>query len=116
MTEELPHPGQRTPSGQRCWRTKAKHFASSIRPERLTKSDAGMMAEAPRASRLAARTPAITSDTRQRNHPDHHPGTRQEPYEKGTKVSDAEIASLNITPADFHGEWNYTIAPRQPDI
>ncbi len=29
-------------------------------------------------------------------------------YEKGTKVSDAQIASLNITPADFHGEWNYT--------
>ncbi len=36
-------------------------------------------------------------------------------YEKGTKVSDAEIASLNISPADFHGEWNYTIAPRKPD-
>ena len=33
-------------------------------------------------------------------------------YEKGTKVTDAEIASLNITPAAFHGEWNYTIAPR----
>ena len=54
-TEELPHPGQRAPSGQRCWRTKAKHFASSISPERLTKLDAGMVAEAPRASRLAAR-------------------------------------------------------------
>ena len=36
-------------------------------------------------------------------------------YEKGTKVSNAQIASLNITPADFHGEWNYTIAPRKPD-
>jgi transposase len=35
-------------------------------------------------------------------------------YEKGTKVSDAQIASLNITPAEFHGEWNYTIAPRIP--
>jgi hypothetical protein len=35
-------------------------------------------------------------------------------YEKGAKVSDAEIARLNITPADFHGEWNYTIAPRKP--
>ena len=33
-------------------------------------------------------------------------------YEKGIKVSDAQIASLNITPAEFHGEWNYTIAPR----
>ena len=33
-------------------------------------------------------------------------------YEKGTKVSDAQIASLNITPDPFHGEWNYTIAPQ----
>jgi hypothetical protein len=36
-------------------------------------------------------------------------------YEKATKVSDTEIASLNITLADFHGEWNYTLAPRKPD-
>ena len=36
-------------------------------------------------------------------------------YEKGIKVSDAEMASLNIQPASFHGEWNYTIIPRQPD-
>ncbi len=32
-------------------------------------------------------------------------------YPKGIVVSDAEMASLNIKPADFHGEWNYTIAP-----
>jgi hypothetical protein len=25
------------------------------------------------------------------------------------------MAALNIKLADFHGEWNYTIAPRQPD-
>jgi hypothetical protein len=36
-------------------------------------------------------------------------------YEKGIKVSDAEMTSLNIKPASFHGEWNYTIAPRRPD-
>lgn len=36
-------------------------------------------------------------------------------YDKGIKVSDAEMASLNIAPADFHGEWNYTIHPRKPD-
>jgi hypothetical protein len=36
-------------------------------------------------------------------------------YEKGIKVSDAEMASLNIKPDSFHGEWNYTIAPRRPD-
>ena len=34
-------------------------------------------------------------------------------YEKGIKVSDAEMAKLNITRAEFHGEWNYTIKPRK---
>src|SRR5271170_5295313 len=36
-------------------------------------------------------------------------------YAKGIKVTDAEMAALNIQPADFHGEWNYIIAPRRPD-
>ncbi len=35
--------------------------------------------------------------------------------EKGIKVSDADMATLNIQPANFHGEWNDTIAPRRPD-
>jgi Rhodopirellula transposase DDE domain len=39
----------------------------------------------------------------------------QNAYDKGIKISDAEMARLNITPANFHGEWNYTIAPRKPD-
>ena len=36
----------------------------------------------------------------------------------GIKVTDAEMAALNITRADFHGEWNYTFSPiaRQPDV
>ncbi len=34
-------------------------------------------------------------------------------YEKGIKITDAEMASLNVQPADFHGEWNYTIKPRR---
>ena len=32
-------------------------------------------------------------------------------YAKGIKVTDAEMAALNITRADFHGEWNYTFSP-----
>src|SRR5580704_14666409 len=32
-------------------------------------------------------------------------------YPTGTIVSDQEMQSLNILRADFHGEWNYTIAP-----
>ena len=33
-------------------------------------------------------------------------------YEKGIKVSDAEMQALDITGDDFHPEWNYTIKPR----
>ena len=35
-------------------------------------------------------------------------------YPKAVKVSDAEMAQINITPDDFHGEWNYTIFPTKP--
>jgi hypothetical protein len=34
-------------------------------------------------------------------------------YETGIKVSDEELACLRLTPCDFHGEWNYTVAPRK---
>ena len=33
-------------------------------------------------------------------------------YQKGIKVTDAEMATLNIERDAFHPEWNYTIAPR----
>jgi hypothetical protein len=33
-------------------------------------------------------------------------------YEKGIKVSDAEIAALDIRGDTFHPEWNYTLHPR----
>jgi len=32
-------------------------------------------------------------------------------YEKGKKISDAEMRAININPHEFHGEWNYTICP-----
>jgi hypothetical protein len=32
-------------------------------------------------------------------------------YPKGIVVSDDDFAAINITRADFHGEWNYTISP-----
>jgi len=35
-------------------------------------------------------------------------------YPKGIKVSDAEMATLNIKGDAFHPEWNYTISPRPP--
>jgi hypothetical protein len=34
-------------------------------------------------------------------------------YPKGIQVSDAEMQAINIARAEFHGEWNYTIAPKQ---
>jgi hypothetical protein len=33
-------------------------------------------------------------------------------YPTKVKVTDEQMRSLNITPHAFHGEWNYTIAPR----
>jgi Rhodopirellula transposase DDE domain len=34
-------------------------------------------------------------------------------YETGIKVTDEELATVRITRDEFHGEWNYTISPRQ---
>jgi len=33
-------------------------------------------------------------------------------YETGIDVSEDEIAQVRLTPAKFHGEWNYSIRPR----
>jgi len=35
-------------------------------------------------------------------------------YQKGIKVSYAEMKCLGITGDQFHPEWNYTIRPRKP--
>lgn len=35
-------------------------------------------------------------------------------YPKGTKISNKELATINISKDNFHGEWNYTIVPRSP--
>lgn len=34
-------------------------------------------------------------------------------YEKGRKVTNADMAELHITPNTFHGEWNYEVHPRR---
>jgi hypothetical protein len=33
-------------------------------------------------------------------------------YRVGRKVSDAEMATINLVPEKFHGEWNYAIRPQ----
>ena len=32
-------------------------------------------------------------------------------YPKGKKISDEQMDSINLQRAEFHGEWNYMIAP-----
>jgi len=32
-------------------------------------------------------------------------------YPKGVKVSDAQLAAVDLSPHAFHGDWNYTISP-----
>jgi transposase len=36
------------------------------------------------------------------------------PYPAGRKVTDAEMATLQLQRDAFHGEWNYTISPHAP--
>ena len=35
-------------------------------------------------------------------------------YPTGLKVTDDELAALNLSRHSFHGEWNYTIKPHEP--
>jgi transposase len=37
-------------------------------------------------------------------------------YQRGIKVDAKELNSLKIQPHAFHGEWNYTIEPRQKSV
>ncbi len=34
-------------------------------------------------------------------------------YERGIKIPDAQLAAVNLTRDEFHGEWNYTIKPHR---
>jgi hypothetical protein len=34
-------------------------------------------------------------------------------YETGIEISDEQLAAVKLTPAKFHGEWNYTISPHR---
>ena len=36
-------------------------------------------------------------------------------YPKGIKVSDAQLAAVNLSRHAFHGDWNYTISPKRPN-
>jgi len=32
-------------------------------------------------------------------------------YERGIKISNTDLAAVNLHPNEFHGEWNYVIKP-----
>jgi hypothetical protein len=34
-------------------------------------------------------------------------------YPAGVRITDAQMATIDLTPHAFHGEWNYTIRPRR---
>ena len=35
-------------------------------------------------------------------------------YPTGEKITDADFAAIPVTPHEWHGEWNYTIAQSNP--
>ena len=37
-------------------------------------------------------------------------------YPKGVKVSDIQMAAVNLTRHSFHGDWNYTILPHRKNL
>jgi len=39
--------------------------------------------------------------------------TRRAKYPTGIKITDAELASLNLKQDNFHGDWNYTVLPER---
>jgi hypothetical protein len=51
---------------------------------------------------------ATTTDTGLRVQAELDPGE----YPTKVKVSDDELATVQLTPHAFHGEWNYTVTPR----
>jgi hypothetical protein len=42
-----------------------------------------------------------------------HAELDQRSYPTGLKVSDEEMAALNLRKAKFHGDWNYCLLPQQ---
>lgn len=39
------------------------------------------------------------------------PALDTDEYPIGVKVEDATMTALHLIPDEFHGDWNYTIAP-----
>ena len=37
-------------------------------------------------------------------------------YPKSVKISDAQLAAINLTRHDFHGDWNHTLTPQEASV
>lgn len=37
-------------------------------------------------------------------------------YERGKKISDKELAKVNLSPEEFHGDWNYSIELQSSEV
>jgi hypothetical protein len=67
---------------------------------------------------LARQAAAKLSHDRPADYRDHDTGLKvraeldENKYPGGVKVSDAQMAAINLSRHAFHGDWNYTIAPR----
>ena len=35
------------------------------------------------------------------------------PYAQGTNVADVDVQHVNLEPARFHSDWNYTVSPHR---
>jgi Rhodopirellula transposase DDE domain len=58
----------------------------------------------------------LIGSTRTREGLEVHAWLDEVEYEKGRKVTDAELAALNIKRNRFHGEWNYELQPRPKEL
>jgi hypothetical protein len=74
---------------------------------RAIRSPVGHAAPAPDA--IVTRAPLPTR-------PGHAPPSHWGQVRPANSMSDAEIAKVNITRHDFHGDWNYTINPRSATV
>ena len=45
-------------------------------------------------------------------HP-HQTARNRKVYPTGIKIQDKELKEISLTPEKFHGEWNYTIKPKE---
>jgi hypothetical protein len=64
----------------------------------------------PRVSRFIGKTVAVLSERLQRGK--IRAELDENTYEKGIKISDKELAKVNLHKEEFHGEWNYKIMPK----